>query len=802
MNYKFLLLLFLLLLIGGCSYSPPEPIKIATKPSKIDYLRDVKPILDKRCVTCHSCYNSPCQAKFSSFEGVDRGGSKEKVYLAERLFAQKPTRLFIDAKDTQSWRKKKFFSLTEDTAEEGFNNSIMGHLLHDKKLHPEVIGEYAPEYDELLCPQTLEEVAEYLDDKENHGMPYGFPALEDKEYKIIMAWLSQGSHGPSPRQDKKIKTPSTFAQKRIDNWETFLNAEDAKHQLSARYLYEHYFLAHINFDDGGKEFYRLVRSRTPSGEEVDEIATTRPYDDPKVSKFYYRFVKIHSTIVHKTHIVVVFDKNELALINRLFIQRPWRQKPHLMGYEPKLSANPFLLYAQIPPASRYALMLHHNEYFVRTFIRGPVCKGQIALNVIHDHFWVMFQDPKYDLGVQEPDFLVQQAHNLSMPIERGSSEYVYNVFSDQYRKRYMQYYEAKVAKLKQQRLKGQPIESIWKGERALDAPILTVYRHFDSASVHRGVLGGLPRTMWVIDYAHFERIYYSLVAGFDVFGNVSHQTNIRRYMDFLRLEGELNFLTYLPQEKRKDIFISWYQGDSIAKDVQNNKDNLLDKIGTAFDYNSTEPKQELIEYLVDKHFLKQTKIHFDENNYFRINETIPGLPNHYNNDEDFKQAIRALSKPGLGFVHQIVDTGVNVAYIQVNMKDGSHKVASIIINRWHDNVNALFGEEDRLKPEKDSLDILPGTYGSYPNVFFEVNEVDVPDFFDMLMNYKEEDKYTNKIRKYAISRSNKKFWDYFDAFQEAFYKRDPLNAGLYDLNRYYKGTWEVLEDSENKDADE
>ncbi|MEB0229172.1 fatty acid cis/trans isomerase, partial [Pseudomonas sp. 5S1] len=85
--------------------------------------------------------------------------------------------------------------------------------------------------------------------------------------------------------------------------------------------------------------------------------------------------------------------------------------------------------------------------------------------------------------------------------------------------------------------------------------------HFDSASVQKGILGSQPRTMWVIDYAQLERIYYSLVAGYDVFGNLSHQTNIRRYMDFLRIEGELNFLEYMPKEDRIEMLKSWYIGD-------------------------------------------------------------------------------------------------------------------------------------------------------------------------------------------------------------------------------------------------
>jgi hypothetical protein len=41
------------------------------------------------------------------------------------------------------------------------------------------------------------------------------------------------------------------------------------------------------------------------------------------------------------------------------------------------------------------------------------------------------------------------------------------------------------------------------------------------------VLGNLPKTMWVVDYPLLERIYYALVAGFDVYGATGHQLALR-----------------------------------------------------------------------------------------------------------------------------------------------------------------------------------------------------------------------------------------------------------------------------------
>ena len=56
-----------------------------------------------------------------------------------------------------------------------------------------------------------------------------------------------------------------------------------------------------------------------------------------------------------------------------------------------------------------------------TFIRGPVCKGQIALNVIQDHFWVAFMDPKYDLSIQDKYFfymIIFQIFQFQMSMEK------------------------------------------------------------------------------------------------------------------------------------------------------------------------------------------------------------------------------------------------------------------------------------------------------------------------------------------------------------------------------------------------
>ena len=69
-------------LLAGCAmlavrtlnekYGEPDITRYdtPTKPHDgLSWLSDVQPILNHRCVVCHSCYDAPCQLKLSAWEG-------------------------------------------------------------------------------------------------------------------------------------------------------------------------------------------------------------------------------------------------------------------------------------------------------------------------------------------------------------------------------------------------------------------------------------------------------------------------------------------------------------------------------------------------------------------------------------------------------------------------------------------------------------------------------------------------------------------------------------------------------------
>jgi hypothetical protein len=550
--------------------------------------------------------------------------------------------------------------------------------------------------------------------------------------------------------------------------------------MTARYLYEHLFLAHIKFGTPTNEFYEMVRSKTPPGHPIDLIPTVRPYDDPEVERVYYRFRKIHSTIVNKTHMVFDLDDAKLRRFNELFIEPEWLQPPHLVGYDTKLSANPFLAFEQIPPRSRYQFLLDNSHYVIMTFIHGPVCKGQIALNVIDDQFWVMFLDPDHDLSVKYPGFLKQYSDKLSMPIEKGSDLGIFSAIKDEHRKAAIEFFKVRQDYYTSLNYAGLGYDAIWKGNNAADEPLLTIYRHFDSASVHKGALGNLPKTLWVIDYPLFERIYYALVAGFDIYGNAGHQLAVRLYMDRLRIEGESYFLDFLPPAKREEMMQSWYM-DTDFKKVYYYPSALPAKIPFVTD----DPKREFVEHIVDRHLLPAAQITFDPINYLRAGATYPPLPVKYETRDDYQQGIRALTRPGMSFIALVNNFNANLAYLRIRLKGGKDIAGTVVVNRWHKNVAFLVGEDDRLDPSKDTADFIPALIGSYPNYFFDVRQEDMPDFIDLLAHFDGSPKDYERLAKYGVNRSDDRLWETYDWFQKRFDEDEPVRGGLFDLNRYY-----------------
>jgi len=743
----------------------------------VSYQQDIRPILNRRCVVCHSCYDAPCQLKLSSPEGIERGASEEKVYQPKRLRAMAPTRLFIDADSTAAWRDRGFHSVIEQAAS---GKSLMHRLLDLKKQHPlpatgRLPDDFTLDIDrDQLCVSN-DDFEDYAAEHPLWGMPYAMPGLHDHEWHLLTAWLQQGA----PINDAAL--PAAQAGGQIRQWERFLNGVSNKQRLVSRYLYEHLFHAHIHFDGTPqKEFYRLVRSKTPPGEAIDEIASLRPYDDPGVTEVYYRLRRYTPVIVAKNHIVYRLSPQRLQRYRELFIE-PSYEVSSLPSYQPETAANPFKVFAAIPPDSRYRFLLDEARFFIEGFIKGPVCRGQIALNVIEDHFWVLFFDPDQKVFTTQADFLDSMSDYLRIPSERGSHLNLLPIWTD-YWKRQKQYMLTKQAYF--QRMSTHTLDHamgyIWDGEGSNANAALTVFRHFDSASVAYGLVGEPPETAWVIDYPLFERIHYLLVAGFNVYGNVVHQLSTRIFMDFLRMEGEDHFLAFLPSSRRKAIRDSWYRG--IREELDVLFDAPMDWLSadTVTGYQSGDVQQELYDHIRQR--TTEVLPRGDMLNLCgRQRCTQPA-------DASVKARVDAAMRKIAGMRGMALHDFPEVSFVRVNIDDKGHAlVYSIVRNKAYKNVVSLLSDErerDMADIERDTVTVVDWLVGSYPNFFFSVDLESVENFVAHCVAIDGTQSFETFIELYGVRRTDTRFWDMADWFQQQYAIQRPLYSGLYDLSRY------------------
>ncbi len=750
----------------------------------IHYHQDIQPIFDNRCVVCHACYDAPCQLTLSSWEGLSRGGNKSDVYNLDRLLAAEPSRLHIDAHSNEEWRNKHHFhgvlNERENTPQANIEASVLAQVLLQKKQQPLPADKILSEpFDfslkrESMCPR-IEEMDAYRAKEPLGGMPYGLPAIPEAEYQTLMNWIEAGS--PVEPLDP---LPKSIAQQ-VKYWEAFLNQDDLQAQLMSRYLYEHLFLANFWFVKNDQPlFFKLLRSRTPPGQKIDIINTRTPLDNPNVARVYYRLARVLDTPVRKTHMPYQLNSTRMQNWKNWFLSEP-HTLAALPSYDSAYANNPFLNFKALPLEGRYRFLLDEAEYTIMGFIKGPVCRGQIALNVINDYFWVAFVNPNLPFSSEENTFLQEHAHELTLPAAQGENANPLNWLI--YAKKEKSYLEARITYIRNQIMPKVKLDLnlLWDGDQTSNKgqsinannktlttnnpnARLTIFRHMDNATVVKGLQGDAPQTMWLIDYPLLERIHYLLVAGYDVYGNLGHQVNSRVYMDFLRMEGERNFLALLPRAERKKVHDHWYRGSITAVAEYVNNPKVSFPLETDIHYKSDDALPELYQLMQQKF------------------TPLPASPldlRHANIPATLKQSLQSIHQTP-GQAAQYLPQMLYLAVFDPATKQSHY--FTLLHNNSYSNISHMFGSESHRLPEEDTLLILNGLVGAHPQGFLNLQVQDVPKLSQRIAQLNSSADYSSLLDTYGIRRSSLDFWGFSDRLHNA--QGDIINAGIFDYNRF------------------
>lgn len=783
------LLACVLVFLTGCASIAPDPLAERfgpADPARHDqpavavagvptYQQHIKPIFDSRCVVCHGCYDAPCQLKLTSWDGVARGTSKAGVYGELRLLEAPLTRLGVDAERASQWRDKGFSPVLNErglSPDHQLAASVLWRSLQLKQEHPlpEATVLPAKDYDFALdrknsCPR-LDEYDGHARQQPLAGMPYGMHGLSAPEVDLVRRWLLAGA------PDEAAPPLPAAIERQVIDWERLLNGASTKEQLFGRYVYEHLFLGHLVFDgDAQRLNFKLVRSVTPPGQPVKIIASRRPFDDPAVARPYYRLVWDRETVLAKTHMPYVLSPQRMARWRLWFLQ-PSYGVESLPGYDSDTASNPFKAFADLPLQARYRFLLDDAGFFVNNFIKGPVCRGQTALDVINDRFWVFFVDPEIGGNDDAAQLVEREAEMLRMPAAEGS-----NAGLLQWRaiaKAEDQLLEAKTRHMDAVFGAGRKpinLDFVWRGDGRNPNAALTIFRHFDSATVEQGLIGDPPKTAWVIGYPLLERIYYLLVAGFDVYGNTAHQLQTRLAMDFLRMEGESHFLMLLPRDARIPLRDAWYRGTSeeVKGRVMGGAYRFDAESGIRYP-KGVDPQLHLYSLLRQRLApVLATRHEIDARN---------------EPDPQARQALRQLASlegPALQWLPE-------AAVLRIDAGPGPDggagaRYVSVLRNTAHLNVSTLFRESAMLLPQEHSLTVAPGFVGAYPNAFFHASPAQLPALVQAIAGLQSEADYRALADRFAIRRTNVDFWAASDALMAAYRRWSPAEAGLLDWGR-------------------
>lgn len=745
----------------------------------VHYRQDVQPIFDNKCAACHACNEAPCQLKLNSWDGVTRGASKLTVDDGRREKDHEPTRLGADALSTDEWRRKGFFSARYSPVD-GDAAPLQASLLYSMvelgHQHPWAPGSRIPDDIELSrtrsnqCP-VMDEFADYAKDRPLQGMPLGMTGLTDPEFQTLKTWVAEGSV-----VEPSLLEPSPGELKAVERWEQYLNRSGARERLVARYLFEHLFIAHLYFEgEPQPHFFELLRSRTPPGQALVPVASVTPNGDPG-GAIFYRLRLVTETIVHKTHITYALGDKKLKRYDKLFFGDDWIAGPE-PGYAEADRANAFATFAAIPARARYQFMLDDAEYFVRTFIRGPVCNGDIATAVIRDQFWVMFENPATDRYVNDAAYRQQATPLIGVP---GQDSDLLGTRAEwtKYRDRRNRYIELRQAEYASAQPAGPGLDDLWDGDGWNRDALLTIFRHHDNAAVERGLIGTVPETLWLMDYPLLERSYYQLVVNFNVFGSVSHQLQTRLYFDLIRNEGENNFLRLLPRAAREPLRRAWYADAGKVKFFTTYA-APDDSVPTQIVYQTGDAKAEFA-----------TRI------YARMSKVMgpPDVINRCGKDDCRGPAETAAMHRANRVLRRFAATSAaalpvirllpELVVLRITAPGGERLLYSLVHNRAHTNVAFLLGEEGRLEPEKDTLTIMAGAPGSYPNFIFDVPLAELDAYAEKLAAVTDAAQLEAVVQTWGVRRTRSDFWELFHDLTRYLEQTDPIEAGLFDLSRY------------------
>jgi|GEM_PF-6437970 len=122
-------------------------------------------------------------------------------------------------------------------------------------------------------------------------------------------------------------------------------------------------------------------------------------------------------------------------------------------------------------------------------------------------------------------------------------------------------------------------------------------------------------------------------------------------------------------------------------------------------------------------------------------------------------------------------------FMRLDDPAGPSRYFTLLRNTGHSNVTHLADEMEELRPQENTLTVVPGFIGAYPNALYVAPRDALPEFTAAVRGLASEEDYRALADRFAIRRTHPQFWTYSDALQDTYARLTPIEAGLFDYNR-------------------
>jgi hypothetical protein len=747
------------------------------------FLDQVQPVLAERCAVCHSCTNGPCQLNMTSYAALARGLSSTNPYKWGLLDGQ-PTRV-ADNRPLAEWRSRGFTSVLPDGGDP--QQSLMWQALQlGEQNLPASSQDQGPlslstvrslaqaqEDGNLTCPSSGGWYWLLKWNTPQGGMPWALPTLDGTRQSTLEGWLAAGGHGPSDAAEATVAAPQrtpmsqTDPQSIIAAWESFLDGDDQRSQLVGRYHYEHAYSANIHFNENPGEFYRIVRSRTGAPQPINQIETDMPQDDPGPGRVHYRLQKIDRVIEGKTHVPWELGLADLDHLRSLFLSGSWTVAS-LPGYGDR---NPFDTFDAIPTTARSRFMIENSRMLFAAFARGPICLVQIASFAVDEYFWIWFVKPESDPSVITPKLGLDSYATFFS--KDGNLVSGVPVLGDKYGEpTYRAAFEQTLRSLKPE---GLGVQDVWTGDGTNANAWLTVHRHQWSVDVHTTrdrPTTGMPKSVWLMTYANFERMYYNAVTQYKYWGSLKHQNDTFNWQIYTRTEAEDLYASLFPDQSYRTqlrarftstqgmiynkLFTDYAAGRPSASPQLQTEDDLGRALWTAMGP-ALGPEDRLN--------------HWPNDN--RPSVIAPTI----GNTDDFEAGLRTLTGKE-GFAQFMP----NVIHVRLG---GQYLYTLLAVRGWREDKIAA-GEKAARQHEHDYMVAIPGFAAYEAHMFVDLPFDRAADFLGALGAVADQASWDGFAAQYKVARNSPQFWPFVDWMNHWQEQNIPVRAGLMELRVYDK----------------